>query len=277
MAKDYKRGELRSFRSKIATLKKQGLIPGSVDARSAFPKQKRAGKTLQSYISKYDDVLSNKVTAVKVPANKLKQFRKAGFETAQGRVLVPHSEVETVKYVKGTFEIRHPSGIERVQIPVEYHNLAQYFRDIRKNERAINAMKSRNEFFGFRFFGNNSSEFYEDIDLLLEKLEEYDDVNKGKTNHAKGREIYKHLEILRLNSKAMRGWQTPSEKYHKKTKAAAKRANKRWREKHPEENAELSAERMRKYRANIKGKKLQDYKRKARARAKKSSKARRKK
>jgi hypothetical protein len=166
-------------------------------------------------------------------------------------VLVPHGELETAKYVGGQITIKHPSGIERVQIPIEYHNLEQYFRDIRKNRKLIDAMKSRNEYFGFRFFGNNSSEFFSDIDLLLERLESYRDVNAGMKSRRKGAEIYRNIEILRLNSKAMRNWETPSMKTRGKTKKQNRASAKRWREAHPDKARKGTRERVAKWRASM--------------------------
>jgi hypothetical protein len=112
-------------------------------------------------------------------------------------------------------------------------------------------MKKRNEYFGFRFFGNNSSEFFSDIDLLLERLESYRDVNAGFKSRTKGADIYRHVEILRLNAKAMRHWETPSMKHHGKTKKQNRAAVKKWRENHPEKARQGTRERVAKWRANM--------------------------
>jgi hypothetical protein len=204
--------DIKQFRRDVAVLKKQGLLPPKIDgpkggknrrvldARKALPSWKVKGKTLASIIKKYDDVTSGKLTAVKVTPKELKQFRKSGFETSQGRVLVPHTKGEIVKLKKGQVSITNKSGMERVQIPIEFHNLPQYFRDIRKNSALINAMKMNNEYFGIRFFGGQRANFYSDILALQADLEAYESIQQAiRKEIPDGHEIYHNLEIVKLN------------------------------------------------------------------------------
>lgn len=192
----------RDFRRSVSVLKKQGLLgDAKIDARSALPSWKVKGKRLDTLIKKYDDVVSGKVTALKVPPAELKKFRKSGFETAQGRVLVPHTQNEVAKVRKGQVAITNKSGIERIQIPVEFHNLKQYLTDLKKNAKLINRMKRENEYFGIRFFGGQRANFYGDIQLLIRDLERYEDIQKHAPK-AKQAEIYRNLEIIKLTKHA---------------------------------------------------------------------------
>jgi hypothetical protein len=200
---------LREFRRAVSTLKKQGLISGKtasgqkIDARSALPGWKVKGKRLDTLVRKYDDVISRKATAVKVPSKDLKQFRKAGFETAQGRVLVPHTKTETAKLSRGQVSITSKTGIERVQIPVEFHNLNQYLSDIEKNSTLIDGMKKRSEYFGIRFYGGQRARFYANIDMLIDDLRHYEDIkNLTKGAKAKQLEVYQNLEIIKMTKPA---------------------------------------------------------------------------
>src|SRR5271155_3119765 len=180
--------DLRKFRHSVSVLKTQGLLPARassglpLDARSVTPKWKINGKTLGSIVKKYDDVASGKATAIVVPSAKYKALKKAGFETAPGlRVIVPHSATEKAKFVAGEVTITNKSGIQRIQIPVEYHNLNQYLRDIKANATIINRMKANNEYFGIRFFGGQRANFYADIESLIEDLSRYEDLQKRST------------------------------------------------------------------------------------------------
>jgi len=175
----FKLKKLREFRSQVATLKRKGLLGDSkIDARSAQPNTKAGKSTLKSLIKKYDDVLSGKVASVKVSPDRVKQFRKAGYQVikSSNRVLVPHSATETVKIRKGEVVIKPSGGIERIQLPIEYHNLEQYLRDAAKNIKKIDAMKRSNQYWGFRFYGFNSSQLYMTIQHAIEDVSKYQSV-----------------------------------------------------------------------------------------------------
>jgi hypothetical protein len=281
---------LRDFRHRVAVLKRAGLITGktrrgnTVDARSAYPTWTVNGKSLQSIVNKYDDVASGKATAVKVPRKQLSQFKKAGFETKSGKIIIPHSATEKVVREKGEVVIKSKSGLERVQIPVPFANLNQYLEDIRKDAKRINAMKRRNEYFGFKFFGNNSSALYSDIAHAIEDLQRYSAIAAANTR-IKQQEIYRNLEIVRVNRAA--NWVFPSERrrimskaYNKKRMRAFRKNLKRKPAAVQDAYKEASRQRSKAYRARIKRKnngQYKNYRTKAKVRSKKArTKAKRK-
>lgn len=197
---------IREFRRGVSLLKKQGLLPArsdaglKIDARSAIPEIKVKGKKLSTLIRKYDSIVSGKATALKVPPATLTKYRKSGFATTQGRVIVPHAATEKARISKGHVAIKSSKGIERVQIPVEFHNLRQYLRDMRKNAAVINRLKGPREYFGIRFYGGQRANFYSDIQALLDDLSRYDSFANvaARALAYKQEEIYHHLEILRM-------------------------------------------------------------------------------
>jgi len=269
---------LREFRRAVSVLKKQGLLSGKttsgqkIDARSALPNWKVKGKKLSTLVKKYDDVVSGKATAVKVPPKTLAKFRKTGFETANKRVLVPHSKSEIAKFKGGEVSISNPSGIERVQIPVEYHNLQQYLRDLRKNKALINKMKRNNEYFGIRFFGGQRAMFYGNIEFLLDDLERYEDIQKV-TNKAQQAEIYQNLEIIRMNKAATRHVESSlRERKKKMSKEYNRRNQKRLRQRRKERPSlqrkfnERKREADKRYRQNLKGPRLAHYRKESKRR-----------
>lgn len=276
---------LRDFRHRVAVLKRAGLLTGklrsgkSIDARSAYPTWKVNGKSLQSIVNKYDDVASGKATALKVPKKQLSQFKKAGFETKAGKVIIPHSATEKVVRERGEVVIKSRSGIERVQIPIPFQNLPQYLEAIRKDSDRINSMKRRNEYFGFKFFGNNSSTLYSDIAFAIDDLEKYSAITDANTR-IKQQEIYRNLEIVRVNRAA--NWVFPSERRRIMSKAYNKRRMKAFRKKLKRkplsiqhQYAEATRKRSAEYRKRIKRKnngQYKNYRTKAKERAKKSRK-----
>lgn len=206
----------------------------------------------------------------------MKQFRKVGFETVKKKVIVPHGANEVAKFKGGEIAIRNKSGIERVQIPIEFHNLDSYLRDLRKNAKLINRMKMRNEYFGIRFFGGQRANFYSSIEQLLNDLERYQDIQRV-TGKAKQAEIYRNLEIIKLTRSAAE--RTEREIVGRK-KSMTKEYNRQHRKRtykkikrNPARKAHydaMAAQRAKEYRARLKGAKLEEYKQAAVRRALKS-------
>lgn len=273
-----RKGFLRSFRHNISVLKKQGLIK-NVDARSAMPGWKREGKRLDTLVKKYDDVISNKLTAVKVPSKSLKELKKAGFQVEKGRVMVPHAATETVSVEKGKIVYNHPSGITRVVIPCEYHNLRQYLECLKKNASKLNKLKKENEWFGARIHGGYTN-LYRTIEMFIEAIEHYRSFEQGKRNRAKGVELYHHLEIVRVSNRAANSaWKYPGERTRRKrTKTENRKRRRADRERLQDQPSKLAEQRRKNtarnklYRQRLKrsSKKWNEYKKEGRKRAAKS-------
>lgn len=283
--------DLKSFRRSVSMLKKQGLLPKKIgrkklDARKALPDWKVKGKKLSTIVRKYDDITSGKLTAVKVPPKDLRKYRKAGFETANNRVLIPHTKTETAKFAQGNIivkPIKNKSGMERVQIPVPFQNLKQYLSDIRRDAPIIDHMKKRNEYFGIRFHGGQRANFYSSIESLLDDLQHYESIERTmKRIRAKQEEIYKNLEIVRITpSGALKLENTIAAKHRQMSKAYnrrhAKRVYERRKKKGPavmNEYRRKQAEAAKEYRQRIKkngGKQYAAVKRAAIQRRKKSN------
>ena len=77
LSTSYTPAELKKFRHGISILKKKGIV-SNVDARTARPEMIRGGKTLLEQSRKFDDVISGKAEAVKLPQKKLREYKKAG-------------------------------------------------------------------------------------------------------------------------------------------------------------------------------------------------------
>lgn len=204
---------LKNFRSKISRLKKQGVIPKSVDARSSYPGKLVNGKSLGSIAARYERIAKGTASTAKVSPSKLKAYRKAGFKTVKKRVIVTHSKGETVGVTpQGIIYKNHPSGIRRFSIPISYKNLREWMadpnRDLHKwlrslehNADKINDSISQQEYFGFKFFNNYSGLITHDIGELIEWFSRYDSVIAAHTHKAQD-EIYGNFEIVVINRKS---------------------------------------------------------------------------
>ncbi len=261
---------LKKFRHAVSVLKKAGLLPKTtdsgqkLDARWVRPTSKVGGRKLSTLVDKFDNVASGKATAIKVPENRLRSYRKTGFETARGRVIVPHAATEKVRMKKGEITVISSNGIERVQIPVEFQNLQQWLRDMEKNREEINRMKRDNEWFGIRFYGNMSAQYDADISFLLERLSQYEAVQNAHSRY-KQTDIYKHLEIVKMPHAA--AVQHSKEYSYSRTKAKAEKNARRWRanmDRQPlfrrEKIKTQTAARMKAYRERMKTNNPKQYK-----------------
>lgn len=191
--------QARAFRSQVSRLKKSGLIPKSVDARSASVETRVGKASLDSIVKRNQAVARGEKVAVKVPKNKLKAFREAGYKTSKGRVIYDVDESVQIKAKRGGISRTSKNGIERIEIPVPYHNLEEWIEAVKKNRAAIDAMKKREEFFAFRFFGHNSSNAFGNITLLMKKWEQYESVTQAEDGSRKKQaELFRNLEIVRV-------------------------------------------------------------------------------
>lgn len=264
---------IRQFRKDIAALKRKGLITG-VDARSVQPTPH-----LRKLVSRFDDVLSGKATPVKLSKTETKNLKAAGYDVYKGRTIFPHSAGEKVGVSHGHAKIRQPHGVSSVTIPVQYHNLDSYLKAIRKNEKTIDAMKKRDEYFAFRFYGHQSLAIYRNIDLLIDDLMHYEAVENAR--HSKSaksmNEIYRNLEIVTVHRQ--RDWTESGQRQRDRRSTydpeAYQRAKAK-RERGPgwkkQEFDDYQAEKQRRARARLKKhpKDYEAYKAAARKRAAKS-------
>lgn len=184
--------ELKQFRASVSSLKKQGLIPKSVDARTARPYFVRGGKTLAEIVNKYNEP-------------------KPSAKPSDSPRLAP---------LKRPISLRDLPGNKR-------KSLASLFRDIENDpslEAKINALKKPDEFFTFEIEGTRSIYPYRDIGLLLERFKyegkqaAFDIYHKRQ----KSIDLFSKLKIVRWNDTATE-WRAGAVKRTARKQAAAKR------------------------------------------------------
>lgn len=189
------------YRAVARILKSQGI--GAPLGRGTLKGHEiRGGKTLKEWADKLDPVLSGKATIVKKSAVKDKKYSKL-YERVKPKsgpelLIVPHSADEKVVVKKGQIVVTHPSGIQRVQLPVEYHDLEQYLSDAMGKPYA---MGRDAQYFAFRFYGGSSNVF-RSMDDLLEMLLHYSSIEQAieDGDRKMQRDIYRNLEIVRVSS-----------------------------------------------------------------------------
>ncbi len=275
--------DLKKFRHDVSTLKKRGLLSG-VDARSAVPSGK-SGAKLRRLISRYDDVLSGKVSPVKLDRKGLAEYKAMGkpFEVVRpkglpARVLIPHSAGERVTVTHGKVKVSSP-GVSRTILPVKYTNLESYLQKLSEKKVVL----KDGEQLAFRFFDNRSWQTFDTMDDLIDYLGHYETVFDAidENDSEAMQEIYQNLEIVRVDQPSVEAWKSLQGRggHRSRSKSRSqfkyrerKRALKAGPEYKREEYRRQQAERQAAWRERLKGAKLAKYQAAGRRRAKKSKK-----
>ena len=274
--------DLKQFRHAVSILKKKGLVKKSIDVRTAYPSQLSGGKSLRELVKKFDDVISDKAAAVKLPPAKVKAYKQAGYETTKDRVLVPKLRGDRVTVTKDNeIKIREKkTGISRIKMAVPYHTLKQWLEDMRKNSLRINAMKRRNEFFGYTIGPpdkpNRSWNLYRTIEFLLEEITNGSPSGlnlseKLRTEtHKQQNEFFGAFEIVRVPRES--AWPAPKDRFRGGGRRAKGGRRPKVTEEQKADRRRKNAERQKKFRVTLTKKEKDAYKKKAKKRAKKSRK-----
>jgi len=215
-------------RHAISVLKKAGIVDVK-NVRDAKPQWvRKAGPrggtyTLAELVDKYDDLISGKQTPIKLPESETKLLKKRGYEvTKGGKVLYPHAATETVKVTHGKPDVQHMAGISRIQLEVDYHNIPQYLKDLKKQAPKINKQLKRGAQLAFHYHGGHSMTF-RTMQQLLDYLEHDGSGSLALLQHPNRldsrtqNEMYKNLEIVQVTPAA---WERSKEAARAKARAA---------------------------------------------------------
>jgi hypothetical protein len=207
--------DLRKFRSAVRKLKAQGILK-NVDVRRAQPfwiRQERPGvkssaKPLSEIVDKWDAVVSDKAAVVHLAPEKVRQYKKAGYETtksADGAVVVPKLKTDRVTVEKGEIKIKAKGGVEKIKKAVPFQNLEQWLREMKQQSGRLQMMKRKNEYWGYTFAGSHGdAHLYSNIEDL------FDDIINGTTSgltpenfttYKMQHEFYEDLVIVRVPAK----------------------------------------------------------------------------
>jgi hypothetical protein len=231
----------REFRKAIAKLKKAGIVPKKVDARSV--NQTRHYKSL---IKEFKSVVEGTARTAKVGANQITAYQEAGYQTKGQRVVVPVAPGEKINVSHGKLSItRNLTNIKtgeavkfkRVIFPIPFKNLKSYLENIAQDS-SLNSMIDKNHKFAFKFYGNNSRQAFDNVEDMIEYIQRYETIGEAEANTAPGgyeeRDIYQNLEFWIIAKANRMDWEGPREarreEYRKETnrkKAAAKRKRER--------------------------------------------------
>lgn len=180
--------ELRTFRSLVSRLKKQGIIKG-VDARSARPYFVRGGKTLAEIVNKY--------------AGKLPPPR-------------PPSDLK---------RIGQPLSFR--DIGLKSKSLAGALNELDKNYQAFEKLKKPGEHWAVQIDGIRSYMTYSDLGLFAQEMKESGGIQQVLRKRADSQEIFSSLRLVRWNKSADEWKPGPQKRKRKASHAKRQVAHRR--------------------------------------------------
>ena len=201
--------ERTAFERDVSALKKAGIVGPKIKIRDANPSTTTNGKSIRELLKTFRTATpSGGQTAKIVKTNETaaSEYKRLGYITDSRRghkaerVLVPAPVSARVSADKqGQIHVHEVNGIETVHLPVQYHNLTQYIEDVMNDAKAINAMKERNEAFGFQFFGHNSKRAFGTIQQLFRYLMGYESVEQvlNRSHSKDAKEMIQNLIIVK--------------------------------------------------------------------------------
>lgn len=154
------REQRKKTRSDAAKLKKAGVLPETVDARKVTP-----SRQTQRLRQKYAKLLEGKEQAYKVPPEKIKELKAAGYTvTKGGKVILAEGQFSR----RGKIFTKKALGTSTTQIQTVKLGVK-----MDAQIRAIFATLKPGEFVGFQVYGHNSYDIYQDADAMISKINEY--------------------------------------------------------------------------------------------------------
>lgn len=206
---------------------------------------------MRAKVKALSGVLSGERAGVKVKPELLRQYREAGFQIVNRRVLVVKDPIEIASVRRGmpmlTRPVSQTVAFERIVLPFGARNARQLVEQIRETPERFNRLKGQNQYFGFKIFGNNSRQIFEDIELMADYLEGYvplfDSIN--------GDEYFESFELWRTNA----NWSPSPQRRRIRTEQDRREANEkrnRFIRMGRENYLAMDAERKRASRAKIK-------------------------
>lgn len=175
---------LRSFRSDVAKLKAKGLVSPRVDAR-----KQRATRYMVHKVKDLENALKGYVQPVKLPPKIARQYREAGFQVANNRVLMSPEVARRIRRSKAPPSTTggYPSEVEyvgpksgktiiqKIYLPVSVRNWDNFLGRLKAGD--FDHLKRHQDHFAFTFFGRMSRKSFKDSEALWDHLQHYQAVS----------------------------------------------------------------------------------------------------
>lgn len=189
------RAELKAYRHNLSVLKKKGVVPKSVDARS-----QKITRHYKEQIKKNLAIIEGRETTVKLNPEKLQEYKQGGHRAVgKNRVVIQKHEGEKVHVSHGEVYVTRAlrnGEIQRVVLPVSFDRLSHWIDG--NDDPYLEALKNNNEQFAFRYFGNNSVSTFNTFETMRRQFEHYKSFTGAIGQPNKEQQILQHLEVVRI-------------------------------------------------------------------------------
>lgn len=186
-------GELKAFRHAVSVLRSKGLVSKRVDARKQKPT-----RYMKNKVKNLAPILTGEAAGVKVRPDLLRQYREAGFNIVNRRVIVEKRPDEIARVRKGHALIRRRLGPgfteERLLLPYGPKNIDDLRERFRAHPDTFDHLKEKGDLFAFRIFGYNSVETFETFEKVVAELEKYSALQDDRYEE----EVWEGLEFYRV-------------------------------------------------------------------------------
>ena len=229
--------ERKAFEKDVSTLKKAGVISRKIKVKHADLSTRSDGKSLREIIKKFHAATPSGGGTAKIvsaPATVVTEYKKLDYivDSKRGKsgkhIMVPAAPGSKVTIDKtGRIHVETSGGLETIHLPIQYHDLEQYIRDVMNNAPEINRMKAANETFGFQLYGFNSKRSFPNIQALFKRLTGYQSFAQisKKPRSRKAEEYIQNLIVVKAPEAQMLKFVGKSERQKQKLLSLGVRTN----------------------------------------------------
>jgi hypothetical protein len=238
----------KQFKRDVNKLIKQGLYTPKLELSDLNP-----SRYINSLLRRYQDVLGGTAQAIKVNPGEVKKYQEAGYRTSHGRAIVELPKGARAKRIPAHEGVprfqtirRAPQGVETVTNElVPPQSLEARIRRAIEREPAL----KKGEYYGVRFYGNNSARYWSDKEVMLQVLMNYPSVQEAMAseNPEYEDEYYQNFRIVRF--KNTMAWENEyNERQESLARTRSKAARERYRERQRQRYAAMDELERRIYR-----------------------------
>lgn len=283
MARKITLSKLRTIRHSVAYLKAKGLVSKEIDARKVQPSQ-----SISKLLNKYKDVISKEssvISASRVHKIKTADLHKIGARLARpknqpAKLIVSKTVIGstiTTKKKNILERVLRPDGtrkIDKIRLPNDIDTFV-----VSDLDPELLPSPTDDTYFSFRLGGNKAinDRTFRTPQLMMEYLSRYMSYGEDPEEFVEALEIYRFYRVEQYydlanhtSGRQSRAPKKPSPAKAKKQRAARWARTPKWKQNDLKEKHKQASKEYRKKLKSEGGAKYEEYKRKAKARAKKS-------
>lgn len=221
----------RQFKRDLRKLQRSGLLNPKIDINLQAPT-----KYMLSRLRKFAAVVKGEAKTIEINPGERKYYKSSGYKTKNGRAVIPTPNGESVKRIRAkngipqfqTTPKRGTSGMRRTETLIPHSDLESYVVNVISSAPDL----PRGQYYGFRYFGNNSIVFYSGDDYgkraMMERILNYSSMEDAVANgNAEVEdEIYQNFALIKIiNQSGKDAWEAGVQAQRQRAREAYREAN----------------------------------------------------